>query len=375
MTIAADQFFKKLASHLKNELPFVVYRKPDDRNINGLLQHNDDLFFVEDYTESGFAFAPFQADKKAILIPQNTSETIQCLVETYENGVSAFISEIEDDKAKESHIKLVEKAITAIENSETKKVVVSRKKEIGIEKFDMLSVFKKLVTKYPQAFCYVWYHPKGGMWIGATPETLLQVKNNQFQTMALASTQSYQGSMNVLWGEKERQEQQFVTDYIVGNIQSLVKNISVSDVETVRAGSLLHLKTKITGNLIRHSNLEQVLYTLHPTPAVCGLPKEKARAFILENENYRREFYTGFLGELNLKEIRKRNPNRRNVENNAYVSVKTVSRLYVNLRCMQYRNKKLELYVGGGITKDSDAEQEWQETVDKTRTMLDVLKG
>ena len=91
---------------------------------------------------------------------------------------------------------------------------------------------------------------------------------------------------------------------------------------------------------------------LHPTPAVCGLPKEEAKQFILDNELYNRDFYTGFLGELNLK---------------------GQTNLYVNLRCMQLKDNRISIYVGGGITADSNAENEWEETVIKAKVMKNAL--
>jgi isochorismate synthase len=92
---------------------------------------------------------------------------------------------------------------------------------------------------------------------------------------------------------------------------------------------------------------------LHPTPAVCGLPKESAKEFILENEGYDRSFYTGFLGEL---------------------SVENRSNLFVNLRCMQVKDATYYIYIGGGITSASVPEKEWEETVAKSKVMLRVLK-
>jgi len=167
---------------------------------------------------------------------------------------------------------------------------------------------------------------------------------------------------------------EFVTDFLVSSLQSSVSSFNVSEVKTIKAGNLLHLQTRITGNLKpQTSSLKSLLGKLSPTPAVCGLPKEKAKQFILKNENYNREFYTGFLGELNLQETKSRNTNRRNVENNAYVSIKKVSNLYVNLRCMQLKNSKALIYVGGGITKDSIPEKEWEETVSKSLVMKSTL--
>src|SRR5690606_29487838 len=175
----------------------------------------------------------------------------------------------------------------------------------------------------------------------------------QFYTMALAGTQKFEENTPPVWQEKERQEQQFVTDYIVSNLQTKLTHLSISEPETVRAGSVIHLKTEIRGKVENtHSGIKEFIQALHPTPAVCGLPKEASKQFILENENYHREFYTGFLGELNIKES---------------------TSLFVNLRCMKLQNQKASVYIGGGITKDSVAGNEWAETVYKSHNMKEIL--
>ena len=95
-----------------------------------------------------------------------------------------------------------------------------------------------------------------------------------------------------------------------------------------------------------------MLELLHPTSAVCGMPKMAALEFIQSHENYDREFYSGFLGPVN-------------VENE--------TNLFVNLRCTKIQNRTATLYAGGGITEDSIPEKEWQETELKCQTMLAVL--
>jgi isochorismate synthase len=77
----------------------------------------------------------------------------------------------------------------------------------------------------------------------------------------------------------------------------------------------------------------------------------------LENENYDRTFYSGFLGELN-----------------SGVTTDSVSSdLFVNLRCMQISDQKAYLYMGCGITKDSIPEKEWEESSNKSATMKKIL--
>jgi len=367
-------FFKKVEKQFLDKLPFVAYRKPNSDEVRVILQKNDGLHNVSDYSESGFVFAPFDDREDAVLIPLDDSETFTFSFVISDKRVIPLSNEEVSSKGKEYHINLVEKGIDAIHHNYLKKVVLSRRETESLSKANPLHLFKRLLQNYPTAFVYCWYHPKVGLWLGATPETLLRAEGNRFETMALAGTQLYKDTLDVAWEAKEKEEQQLVTDYVVDNLRSSVDSLNVSEAKTVKAGKMLHLQTKITGTFnFQQSNFKSLLSKLHPTPAICGIPKEIAKKFILDNEFYFREFYTGFLGELNLQEKKSRNSNRRNVENSAYSSVKKVSNLYVNLRCMQLQDNNAIIYVGGGITKDSIPENEWQETVNKTNTMKKVL--
>jgi isochorismate synthase len=136
------------------------------------------------------------------------------------------------------------------------------------------------------------------------------------------------------------------------NLKESIENLKVSEPFTVQAGNLVHLRTDISGKLKSNDSLENLINSLHPTPAVCGLPKTVALAFILQNERYDRSYYTGYLGELNIN---------------------NTTNLFVNLRCMQLKNSLVSIYVGGGITADSIPENEWEETVSKTEVMKKVL--
>lgn len=363
----SDDFFKHIENQFLTNLPFVAYRKPKDTIAKALLQSTEDLYSTRVFNESGFVFSPFDDSKQTILIPLDSSKSVTCELGTLPFNDLPQHNIDSNQNEKEVHINLVKKGIKSIETGHLQKVVLSRCEAIPFAENQFISVFKQLLHNYPNAFVYCWFHPKVGLWLGATPETLISVSGNRFKTMALAGTQSYKNSIEVTWRTKEREEQQFVSDYIKDRLKSSVDSFTISEPKTVRAGNLLHLQSNISG--ILNTELHTILKQLHPTPAVCGLPVKEAKAFILENELYNREFYTGFLGELNLKETTSRNTNRRNVENNVYNSVKTVSHLYVNLRCMQIKNNQALIYVGGGITKDSNPEQEWEETVFKSETI------
>ena len=372
-----QSFFNQLQNRLINQLPFVAYRKPNETSVSAILQKNDALNYCQDFTNSGFVFSPFENIENAIIFPLNQSEIIEfkdeIILDETEHSQPNFNLENREE-AKQFHINLVENAVKAIKNESFKKVVASRVEESPFNSSETISLFKRLLNNYKTAMVYCWYHPKVGLWLGATPETLLKIEGNRLQTMSLAGTQPYVNTTDVTWQNKEIEEQQFVTDFIVDSLKPLVNSVSTTKRQTVKAGQLLHLQTKISAVFDKANfNFKNVLKALHPTPAVCGLPKAPAKDFILKNENYNREFYTGFLGELNFTQTKSRNTNRKNVENNAYQSIKTVTNLFVNLRCLQIKNNQALIYVGGGITKDSNPEKEWEETVAKSLTIKSLL--
>lgn len=345
-------FFEQVQLQLDKSLPFVIYRKPDSDRIEGLLQLNDSLFQTDEFTEKGFVMVSFDGKEK-VLIPENQSEKITSVHTKQDESDSVLPEKTFTLHSKNDFEKLVQKGINAINNKDFSKVVLSRTETLELSEFNAVVTFEKLINTYRSAFCYCFFHPKIGFWFGATPEKLLQVKNNRFQTMALAGTQQFSDIEAVIWENKEKEEQQFVTDFILENLESVTSDIAISNPYTYRAGNLLHIKTDIQGAINEDSALKKILDILHPTPAVCGLPKLAAKEFILANEGYDRTFYSGFLGELNSDGL---------------------TDLYVNLRCMEIKDNRAHLYMGCGITKDSTPEKEFEETVNKSMTMKKILR-
>ena len=344
--------FNRIEENFQRLMPFVAYRKPNSSEISGLFLEDDTLYFTNDFTESGFIFSPFDSEEKSVLLPIEKSEFIREKFHIEEKFLVKNDVEV-DELHKEKHIRLVEKALDEINKNHLKKVVVSRQEEVLLDSFDLLTTFKKLLNNYVNAFVYVWFHPKIGLWFGATPETLLTISDYHFTTMSLAGTQVYADTKEVFWKSKELVEQQLVTDFIKNQLKPISSNLKIDKTETVKAGNILHLRSRIEGDLNKNSNLKELIRKLHPTPAVCGLPREKSKNFIIQNENYKRTYYTGFLGELNYQ-----NKN---------------SSLFVNLRCMNIEEKIAFIYVGGGITKESNAKKEWKETIAKSKTMKKIL--
>ncbi|MEX0997319.1 MAG: isochorismate synthase [Flavobacteriaceae bacterium] len=367
-----DILFSKVQQHYAEELPFVVYRKPGKEIIRGLFQKDDKLYVTSNYKESGFVFSPFDTDLNAILFPFEKCKLYSgFFLQKNELSENPKVSKLtpENKDFKDTHIELIQKGIDSVKNGELKKVVLSRKEEVKIKELttgdSIINLFEKLLDKHPLAFVYCWYHPSVGLWLGATPESLFSLEKKTFRTMALAGTQRFTEESKVMWSDKDKEEQSLVTQFLENTLEKVVPILMISKPTTFKAGNVIHLKTDIGGTInTRLCDIPCLIKRLHPTPAVCGLPKDKATQFLKSHENYDREFYTGFLGEINLNEkIYQKTP---------VVDISCAD-LYVNLRCMKINKDVATLFVGGGITKDSIPNDEWKETVFKADTMMQIL--
>jgi isochorismate synthase len=266
--------------------------------------------------------------------------------------------------------KTVGRAIRQMERGKFRKVVLSRTKSIRFEEQpDIPTLFNRLCNTYPNAFVSAVYLPdRNQVWIGATPERLVSLDaEGIFRTVALAGTQPAFDSegrpkrtADAPWTQKEIEEQALVSRYIIGCFKKIrVREYIEEGPKTVIAGNLMHLRSdySVDTQAVNFPQLGTVmLRLLHPTSAVCGMPREAAQEFILENESHQREFYSGFLGPVNI--FRTEGPE---------------SHLFVNLRCMKLEGQEGTLYAGAGLTEDSSPAKEWRETELKCDTMLSLL--
>lgn len=260
-------------------------------------------------------------------------------------------SEIPPSPGQDDYEELIAKTIREIRANQLGKIVISRPQMLSLE-IDPPKVFRKLASAYPEACVYLFAHPAVGTWMGATPETLIKKDGKKLSTMSLAGTRKKGEQQS--FTTKEKTEQQLVTDYIVRLLEKEkgVKNVSVSEPRVSEAGNLVHFKSEISAETTRYFLPGSLIEKLHPTPAVGGFPREESLAFVQENEDYDRAFYSGYFGLNNGEDFH----------------------YFVNLRCMRVFRTSLVLYAGGGITKDSDPRAEWEETASKMRTLLNVME-
>lgn len=340
---------------LARNISFCVFRSPDTDNIR--LGLPPVYFNTRDATI--FQMSPFTPDSQAKPVSWkvvNDGRMIPSFMEKIARipeGEKVNIP-LPEETSKADYFKRIHLYLKAIRSGKLKKAILSR--VIHVEKdeaFNPVDYFLTFCEDYPKAFVYLTSHPDAGLWMGATPELLLSKTGTQFTTMALAGTQVRRPDSNYIWRAKEMEEHWMVEDHI----ESFFHNFQFALSEkkgpyTIEAGKVAHLRTDYTFCKQQPLELKDLIQELHPTPAIGGLPAREAVDFIKENEEYDRGYYSGVIG---LSE---------------YSGDAT---FYINLRCMQIGEKEVAIFAGGGITAESDPEEEWEETIMKSKTMADKI--
>lgn len=359
---------------------FAIWRKPG----------TSQLAFVQDFSQSprrvslqledlpaGFVVHPFadQADKKAFFIQADRYEKVTLDHPLHQEDLPQWMQASRNslpapelkkritgllgqlpqlanpgtgqDKADFLH--LVTKGIQAIEAGTLEKIVAARTKLIPLPAtFDLGKTMAKLLASYPHSFVNFFHLPGIGTWMGASPEVLIETKGDYFHTMSLAGTQPAQGDnplKSAAWTQKEIEEQALVSRYIVDCFKTIrLREYEEHGPKTVLAGNLLHLRSdfRVNTQTTGFSNLGTVMLgLLHPTSAVCGMPRKEALSFLKKEEGWDRSFYAGFIGP---------------------VGIEQETSIYVNLRTASLHQTHALLYAGAGVTEDSVPEKEWEET-------------
>lgn len=306
-----------------------------------------------------FIFCPFDihSDKTVYINPTHRNkEAVDFLQysdaedEYWRHSSLAFL----ESTSQENYEEKFKSYQNAINSGECIKAILSTiiKKQIP-HNFNVGEYIFKLREAYPQAFVYLFSSPHSGTWIGATPETLVNWESGIVSTMSLAGTRKINSS--VPFGNKEKEEQKIVTEYIDQIFRSKFSNVHFDSTSHLAYGEMEHLITKVE-TTVDHSftrqNFLELASELHPTPAVGGYPKHAAVNLIKKTENHPRLYYSGYFGPLS----------------------DSAGHLAVNLRCMCLGMDHIYVYAGGGIISDSNVLSEWEETRLKAQALLKFLE-
>lgn len=279
------------------------------------------------------------------IIETNLSEfkNIQITSESLPKAPGNFTAETHEE-----YSNTLQQVIEVINENNLPKLVYSRRKIFtGFSIIDYKESFKNLCESYPNAFRYLFNDGKNA-WMGAFSEILGKFNKvtHEFETMALAGTLP----LSEEWSAKEIEEQKPVTAYIQNILESYSDQVQQSETFDHISGNIKHLRTDFR-TIIKPEDLDLLIQDLHPTPAVCGIPKDFCNENIRKYEKFSREFYAG------------------------YIKVETKENIFyfVNLRCARLYKNAVHVFVGGGITSQSHPEKEWKETELKSEAILKNL--
>jgi len=352
---------------IEKHIAFACWFNPMDNHLGIVVSNASDVRYFNRFDqlngEAGFVFAPFRITEKCpviLLKPSIYIENLNSDGQLNFNNTEPFSLDVKADDhyiscTQEEYIRSIEEAVAAIREGELSKVIISRLIPMKRPARSLESIFRQLHDQTPNAFTYLVSLPGTGTWMGATPEVLLKSHGLVFETVSLAGTQVRKyDSEDYCWKTKDIEEQAFVSRYMLELFHLFdIHKYRTTGPETLESGKVAHLKTSFFFPAEKIENcLGNFVSELHPTPAVCGLPKNLADEYILEKEKHDRKYYSGYLGPWKL---------------NQQVN------LFVNLRCMEITDNQFILYAGGGITSKSIPELEWEETNQKAKTLLDVI--
>lgn len=345
---------------LEQDVPFYVYRLPGGRDLCfGAQLTGEVAVFDRMVWQEGFVAVPFEeSDAVPSLFVQAEvafcnatadADLIRRLKACKKEGGDRRVPE--GSVARETYRRQVTEMIDALRRGEVRKMVLSRgvTRQTGGE-VPAAGWFGRLAEAYPDAFVFLVSVPGRMAWMGASPEIFLEQEGRSARTMALAGTRP--AGTPGEWGQKEREEQRIVAEDIAGVLGN-EDGWRTSGTFVRQAGKIEHLCTVFTSaGPLDEAGIESLRHALHPTPAVGGSPACKALPMLRKIEGSDRRYYAGYVGP---------------------VGKDRSFHWFVNLRSMELFRQAVRLYVGGGITAESDPEKEWEETEWKARTLLDVM--
>lgn len=340
---------------------FAYYRFPHEQRATYVAQHEGEPEILSSVAQlngrEGFVIAPFQPSDECPVVLIHPDERRVILLNGGNNSEGGLdenggLKGNENSDEKDGYVRDFGCFHEQLQRGEFRKIVLARR-SVQTTRLSAEALFAKACRMYPRLFVALVCSEASGMWLMATPEVLLRGSEGEYHTMSLAGTQKTEAPEALVWPQKDREEQQYVTDYIEACIRTFSDDYRLQGPYTMTAAHLCHLRTDIHFSLPSDDVLGDVLEALYPTPAVCGIPKESARRFILRHEHEPRRYYSGFVGML---------------------SPRSDTHLFVSLRCMRLLPDGIcELYAGGGLLKESELEKEWRETEVKMQTMMELV--
>ena len=238
------------------------------------------------------------------------------------------------------------------------KVVLARMLVVRADHdFDRRALLRRLRLAEPDAFVFAVHG-----FIGASPELLVARHGRSVAANPLAGTaaraedpaEDARVAGRLLRSAKDLREHAPVVEAVRDGLAPVCERLEVDpSPSAIRTGKVWHLSTQVRGTLRTPApDVLDLAARLHPTPAVCGTPRDAALAAIARLERIDRTLYAGAVG---------------------WIDGNGDGEWAVGLRCAEVQGRMALLFAGAGIVADSEPDQELAETDAKFRSMLDAL--
>jgi isochorismate synthase len=256
--------------------------------------------------------------------------------------------------------------VEKISHGAFEKVVLAREINVILDGspgvIDISTTLQRLRESYPTASVFAMQRGER-FFVGATPERLVQARNGQIYTMALAGSarrgetaeEDVQIGSELLQSGKNNNEHAIVVAMMREALKKHCTHVHISAApQLLKLKNVQHLKTSITGELIAGRCMLDIMEDLHPTPAVGGFPRYAALEAIRNAEKLDRGWYAGPLG---------------------WIGASGHGEFAVALRSGLIDGREARLFAGCGIVADSEPQAEFAESCLKFQVMLRALGG
>ncbi|WP_242142924.1 MULTISPECIES: isochorismate synthase DhbC [unclassified Bacillus cereus group] len=319
---------------------------------------------------------PFDRTKTMqLIVPQETRVTDRLqwdVTEQTQESSSVHRFKMKPIPTPLEYMRGVEQGIAKIKSSDLRKIVLSRLLDVySSGEMDVQKLLYDLAKHNSHGYTFAVDLPNSEgdtkqkrtrTLIGASPELLVSRRGMQVISNPLAGSRPRSGdpaedkrrAEELLSSAKDLHEHAVVVEAVAAALRPYCRTLHVPEKPSlIHSETMWHLSTEVKGSLLDESiSALELASALHPTPAVCGTPTEKAREAIQEIEPFDREFFTGMLG---------------------WSDINGDGEWIVTIRCAEVEENSLRLYAGAGIVAESKPEDELAETSAKFRTMLQAM--
>jgi len=248
-----------------------------------------------------------------------------------------------------------------LRKEEIEKLVLSRVYSFNVPNpLNWTNLLLKLLVRFNE--CYTFFTKRNSsVFFGSSPEMFLKMegKNAEVESVAGSAPRGElfeadnQFEKLLQASEKNRQEHIFVSEFISDILIQYSDKVKIIEEKQIRKlDNIQHLITRISAELNHKNNLLELIDSLFPTPAVCGVPKEKAMYLIRNLEKHDRGLYSGLIGLMDFN---------------------GGCELAVSIRSALVKDNIVNAYAGAGLVKSSNSEEEFLETDLKLNTILSLF--